>query len=279
MRRRALQAVLLASAFGSLCIWAVVLSMAPRLRAREASNRLIEKAQQIAGGADPAASRELVDEALAADPENPRAHRELAMHLLARGETEQAVGELERAALADPANSGAALEVAAVLHAQQDMEATLHWLREAARREPDSGLTYTVIAQCLLESKDIPGALRAAQRAVALSPRYEPAYVVLGSARWQSRDLPGARAAFDEALRLRPSDVDALLAAASVSHALGLSDPALDYARRAVGAGPRDRRAWLAFAQLLADRGRAAEAQQALSRARALPTPGGSSRP
>lgn len=262
--------MLLASGLGSVCVWVVVLSMVPHLEAREASNRLVARAQEIAGKAEPAASRQLVEKALAMDPDNPRARRELAMHLLAEGHVDAALEELRRVAATDRRNGGAARELAAVLYATKDIAGAVHWLREAAKREPDSGATYVGLAHCLLETRDVPGALSAAERAVALSPRYHPAYAVLGRARRQSGDLTGARAAFDDALELRPSDVATLLAAASVTTELGHPDSALGYARRAVTADPKEGPAWLVLSQVLTANGRGAEARRALSRAQSL---------
>jgi hypothetical protein len=71
MRRRALQALLLASGLGSVSVWVVILSMAPHARAREAANRLVDTAQELGGKGEAAASRQLVDRALALDPHNP----------------------------------------------------------------------------------------------------------------------------------------------------------------------------------------------------------------
>ncbi len=280
MKRRALHLALIASVLGALCVWAVVLSMGPRLRARKASNRLVERAQELAGEGNRWASRQLVDQALALDQSNPRARRELAMHLRAEGRREAALAELKRVAVAQPTDSGAARELAALLSVMGDGEGAIHWLREAVKREPKNGLAYVDLARCLMEAGEVADGLRAAEEAVLLSPRLRSAQLVLGWARWRSGDLSGARAALDEALRLRRNDVDALLAAAAVSSELGLGDSALGYARRAVAADPQRARTWLVLAGVLAATGRTAEAHDALARARSLeptdPLPPGS---
>jgi tetratricopeptide (TPR) repeat protein len=248
--------------------------MAPHARAQQAANRLVEMAQEVAGKGGAAASRQLVDRALALDPDNPRARRELAMHLLARGDVSAAAEELRRVAAADPRNGGAARELAAVLYQRKDVPGAIHWLREAVKREPDSGLNYVGLAHCLLEMGNATGALRAAERAVALWPRYQPAQAVLGRARWRQGDLAGAHKAFADATELRPSDVSTLLAAAGVASELGHQRAALGYARRAVSAGPNEGLAWLVLSQVLRANGRGAEARRALSRAQALRSSG-----
>ncbi len=270
MKRRALHLALIASLLGALCVWAVVLSMGPRVRARKASNRLVERAQELAGKGNRWASRQLVDQALALDQSNPRARRELAMHLIAKGHRQPALEELRRVAADQPTDSGAARELAGLLSVMGDGEGAIHWLREAVKREPKNALAYVDLARCLMQAGEVADGLRAAEEAVLLSPRLHPAQLVLGWARWRSGDLAGARAALDEALRLRHSDVAALLASAAVSSELGLGDSALGYARRAVAADPQGARTWLVLARVLAATGRTAEAHEALSRARSL---------
>ncbi len=280
MKRGALRLVLIASLLGALCVWAVVLSMGPRVRARNASNRLVERAQELAEQGDRSTSRQLVDQSLALDKSNPRARRELAMHLIAEGRDELALAELRWVAVAQRTDSGAARELAARLSIMGDRDGAINWLREAVSRDPRNGLAYVDLARCLMEVGETADGLPIAEEAVALSPRLQSAHLVLGWGRWQSGDLSGALAALDEALRLRPSDVAALLAASAVSGELGHRDSAIGYARRAVTADPQREGSWLVLARALAAAGQAVEAHDALARARSLeaadPLPPGS---
>lgn len=270
MRRRVLHFTLIASVLGSLCVWGAVLSMGPRVRAREASDELVVRAQELAAEGDRVASRELVEEALVVDESNPRARRELAMHVIAKGDYKAAAEELRRIATEQGEDSGAARELAALLSLMGDEEGAVDWSREAVKRDPRSGLAYVGLSHCLMEIGSAEAGLRAAEEAVALSPRMHSARLVLGWARWQSRDLAGSREAFDEAAQLRPSDVTALLAAAAVSSELGLGDSAIGYARRAVTVDGQSARAWLILARVLAATGQSAAADEALARARSL---------
>jgi tetratricopeptide (TPR) repeat protein len=270
MTRWALRLAVIASLLGAISVWAVVLGMAPRIRARKVSNGLVDRAQQLSSQGESFASRLLVDQALAADESNPRARRELAMHLVARGHRERALEEMRRVAAAQPDDSGAARELAYLLWEMDDREAAIDWLREAMRREPHNGQTYVDLAHCLLATEDVSGALHVAEEAAARYPRPRFAFRVLGLARWRSGDLAGAREAFDESLRLRPREVATLLAAADVLEELGLRDDAIGYARRAVTADPQSALAWFVLGQLLAAAGQEVEAREALARARSL---------
>ncbi len=270
MKRRALHLALIASALGAVCVWLVVLSMGPRMKARDASNRLVERAQELGGAGDRQGSRQLVDQALEVDEGNPRARRELAMHLIAEGRRTPALEEMRRLGEEQRTDPGAARELASLLWMTGDREGAVQWFREAVKRDPQNGLAYVTLAHCLIEAGEVADGLGAAEEAVALSPRLQPAQVVLGRALWLSGDLAGARAAFDEALRLRPSDVTALLGAAAASSQLGFGDSAVAYAQRAVTIDPQNASAWLVLARTFAATGRTVEAEEALSRARSL---------
>jgi tetratricopeptide (TPR) repeat protein len=239
-------------------------------RRRAASDRLLEKAGRRAARGDATGARLLVDQALALDPDSPRARRERAMHLIANRQFDAAAAELRQVAAERRTDAGAAHEMAELLSLKGDREGALHWLRESVRRDPDSGLGHVDLAHCLMETGDREGALREAEKAVALAPRLQSARLALGVARWRAGDLVGARTALDEALRLRPADLTALLCAAQVAGELGSKEANASYARRAVAAHERSAEAWLTLAQALAAMGRRAEADRALAHARSL---------
>lgn len=270
MRRSALHFALIASVLGAFSAWGVVLGMGPQLRARDASNRLVERAQELASKGDRTASRRLVGEALEADASNARARRELAMHLIAEGLREPALAEMKRLAVEQTKDSGAARELAALLAASGDIDGAISWLREAIARDPENALAYVDLSRCLMEIGEVPAGLRAAEKAVALAPRLQPARLAVGRGRWLSRDLAGALSAFEEALELRPGDVAALIAAAAASGELGHGDSALRYARQAVTVDPQNPRTWMVLAGVLATAGRSAESHEALAHARSL---------
>jgi tetratricopeptide (TPR) repeat protein len=268
--RHLLRLVLIASVVGAVLAWVGVLRVAEEARRRAASDRLLEKAGRLATRGDATGARLLVDQAVAADPDSPRARRELAMHLIAKRQFDAAAAELRRVAAARPGDAGAAHEMAELLSLKGDRQNTVWWLRETLRRDPKDGLTQVDLSRCLIEAGDTGGAIRAAEKAVALAPRLQSAWLALGMARWKAGDPASARAALDEALRLRPTDLPTLLCAAQVSAELGSRQASADYARRAVAAHAQSAEAWLTLADALAAMGRQTEADKALARARAL---------
>jgi tetratricopeptide (TPR) repeat protein len=270
MKRWGLRLLLIACLVGALSTWAAALRMRPELEAREASDRLVDEAQEESARGDRDASRQLVEEALKIDAENLRAHRELAMHLIGEGDRDRALRKLQRVAEAKREDPGAARELAALLWTMNDRTGAVRWLREAVRRDPKSGLALVDLAQCLAETGDAAGAIEAAEEAVLLYPRWQAAWQAFVVALRQSGDLAGAREALDRALRLRPHDIGLLMTAADISHGLGQQAAAIDYARRAVAADPQSGLAWYVLGQVLLAAGEEAEAREALARAQSL---------
>ena len=270
MTRWILGFLLIASLLTAAWVWWGVLRMRPAVEARRVSDELVDEAQAASARGDRQTSKELIDEALQTDRENPRAHRELAMHLITENRRDQALKELQYVAETRTDDSGAARELAALFWTMGDKENAIRWLREAVRRDPKNGLALVELAQCLLESGDAAGAVGAAEDAVTLYPRWQSAWLALGFVKRESGDLEGAKEALDEALQLLPDDVDTLLAAADVAYGLNQIEAATGYARRAVAADPQYATAWFVLAHLLQVAGEGTEAQDALRRARSL---------
>jgi len=273
MIRWGLRLLLVAVMLGAVVASAAALRMGPVLEARRESDRLVDRAQEAAAAGDRWESRRLVEEALEIDGKNGRARRELAMHLVAEGQTDQALAELLRAAETKSNDAGAARELAAAFWATGNEKESVRWLKEAVRRDPIGGVARVDLARCLLDTRDTAGALKVAEENVLFYPHWQLAWGTLGLARLKSDDRAGALEALDEALRLRPHDVLALIAAAGVANDLGRKEDALSYARRAVSADEQSAPAWFTLGQLLGEQGREAEAREALTRARSLSAP------
>jgi tetratricopeptide (TPR) repeat protein len=67
---------------------------------------------------------------------------------------------------------------------------------------PRNALAYGQLARSLQERGDAPEAVVAANRAIKISPDYAPAYAFLGLALRDTKNLPGAAAAFQRAAEL-----------------------------------------------------------------------------
>ena len=267
MRRRLLYLCLLLSALGAFAAVAVVLALSSGCEDFLRSEELVTEAQQLGAAGRRQEAFAAVQTAVAIAPDNPRAHRELAMHFIARGKTDEALEELQAASKAAPRDAGLASEVALTMDALGDKKGALRWFRRAADIDPKDGLILGLLAGSLLNAGETEEALAVGDRAVKLAPRMQPAQFNLGLARWRSGDRSGALEAFREAIRLRPSDVSAMLCAAGVSGELERWEEALRYTRRAVEIAPDNPNAWVGLGGALVRTGDRRGAREAFSRA------------
>ena len=202
------------------------------------SDKLVAEAQELSGEGRPDRAREKVEEALTVAPRNPRAHRERAMHLIARGRLQEAARELSIAAKSLPQDAGAAREAAALYAVLGEHREAVEWLRRAVKAYRYDALAYTMLAENLLATEEVEEALNAAEKAVEIAPKIPEAQRTLGLARWRSGDAAGAVSALEESLRLRRDDLGALVSLGSVLLELDRTKEAAGYLERAAAVAP-----------------------------------------
>ena len=96
------------------------------------------------------------------------------------------------------------------------------------------------LVKSLLRSAEFKRARVAAAALVDEAPEDAEALALLGDARWSAGQFDGAEQAYGESLARRPEQARALNGMARGFDSRGRPDEALDYARRAVAAGPRE---------------------------------------
>jgi len=270
VRRALLYTCLLLSSLGALATVGMVIVLLPKEKAQQRAQELVREAQQLGAQGQRKASLVKVQEALRVAPDNPSAHRELGLHLMARGKVTEGLAELRRVAEAAPYDPGAAWELAfGYIAAQQPAEAE-KWFVEVTKMERNNGAAYAMIANCRAQHGDLQGALRWAERGVQVSPRLPITQFTLGLTRWYTQDLEGARQSLEETLRLRPTDAKAMLALAAVTGKMHRSDLAAGYLERALRLVPDDPVTWVALGAARLNLHQPREAEQAFARAVAL---------
>ncbi len=270
MRRTLLYACLLLASVGALATAGLVIALLPKEKAEQRAQELVREAQTLGGQGQKHASLEKVQEALQVAPDNPSAHREMGLHLMARGKVTEGLAELRRVAEAAPYDPGAAWELAfGYIAAQQPAEAE-KWFLEVTKTERNNGAAYAMIANCRAQHGDLQGALQWAERGVKASPRIPITQFTLGLTRWYTQDLEGAKQSLEEALRLRPTDAKAMLALAAITGKMHRSDLAADYLERAIRLVPDDPVTWVALGAARLNLHQPREAEQAFTRALTL---------
>ena len=135
--------------------------------------------------------------------------------------------------------------------------------------KPASGATSGRSAESLLQSalqrqvrQDTHGAARDYQRVLELDPRNKQAWYGLGVIDQQEGRTARARLSFEKALQIDPKFMSALY---SEAYLLKSSDPdrAIELLKRAVSIEPKSAPIYLQLGSLLAEKNRAAEAEDA----------------
>ncbi len=194
--------------------------------------RLEQARQQMEGGNPAEAVRELT-RLVAEDPENPvfRGTRALALRRL--GQSEAALGELQRSLAAGPGSEQTLFDLAATL-------------QESGRR----GEAEAVLAELLRRD-----------------PAHAEAHNSLGILKLEAGDLEGGRAEFARALEVEPGNATAANNLGNALRALGRADDAERAYRRAVALAPDWAVPWNGLGALLVQTGRAGESLAAFERA------------
>ncbi|MFI1694111.1 tetratricopeptide repeat protein [Streptomyces sp. NPDC020794] len=127
-----------------------------------------------------------------------------------------------------------------------------------------NALLHTALQQ--QQSQDLRGADRTYRRVLELDPHNKLAWYSLGVIAQQYGKMDDARAAYDKALKIDPSFVSALFSEAFL---LKSSDPdrAVELLKRASAADPKAATIHMQLGLLLAEKGRADEAEDAFRRA------------
>jgi tetratricopeptide (TPR) repeat protein len=100
------------------------------------SRRLVQQARHAEEDGDLGRSAELLSRAVAANADDPEAHRQLARMMLARGEDEQAIEHLESAARLNPEDAAGWWELAQAHYARKDYVRAELPLRKALEIDP-----------------------------------------------------------------------------------------------------------------------------------------------
>ena len=240
MSRTGLYLCLAASAVGSLVACTAALVRIPEVTALDRSDKLVEEAQARAAQGDADGSRKAVDEALALAPENPRARRELGMHMIAARDLEGAARELLAVARARSGDAGAARELASVLGAAGDAESAVKWLRRALRIAPADAISRALLVGYLVKLDRIPEAREEAEIAAKLAPQVPDVQSRLGIARWKDGDRAGAELAFKRALELWPSDLRVTLFLGAVVAEQNRPEESAQYLLRVIALDPQN---------------------------------------
>lgn len=193
----------------------------------EQAGALLERARALLGERrDPGAALVLLDELLAAQPEDAAAFALRARARVARGELAAAGLDLDRALELDPSQAAACAERGALRFRLGDLAgATQDFDHFVALRPTEAG-GYASRGACHYKAGELPAALRDFDRCLELSPGDPEILRRRGRVRFKSRDFEGAAADWSAVLAKSPRDTDALRKRAVALRRLGREDEA-----------------------------------------------------
>jgi putative PEP-CTERM system TPR-repeat lipoprotein len=226
---------------------------ATRIKMRE-PKRAIEVLLPIAQGGDPQTLALLgsaymldgnleqgqawLDQAVTQAPDTAALRTQLALSLLAGGETDKAIDELQAAVdLGQDILQADVLLVLAHLK-NKEFDQALAASERLEQRHPDSPIPHNVIGLAHLAKGDLPAAEARFDKALEVDPAFATAYINLARVDVAQNDLDGAEGRFQRVLESNPKHLGALLGLAALAEQRGDSDGLVAALERAQNANP-----------------------------------------
>ncbi len=207
-------------------------------------------------------------------PNDSRVRTSAALAQLARGNSGNAIAQLESIAAEDKGPRADVALISARLR-QNDIAGALKAIDGLERKMPERPVAANLRGRVLLLKRDIPGATKAFEAALAKDPNYFPAVASMAALELDAGKPDAARKRFEELIKVQPGNYQAILALAELGARTGIPpDEVVALLRRAVKANAGEPTPHLALiGQLLAS-----DANAALTAAReaaaALPNNG-----
>jgi putative PEP-CTERM system TPR-repeat lipoprotein len=180
--------------------------------------------------------------AAALDPSDTRNRTALAVNLIAKGDTERGLRELEQTAAKDT-GSRADLALIAVHMQRREYDKALSAIAAFEKKQPDSPAPHSFRGDVFLTLKNVPAARRSFERAVELNSTYFPAVAKLALLDVADNKPEAARQRFEAFLAKEPKHREALLALAGLratERGANVSSEVTALLNRAVAAGPSE---------------------------------------
>jgi Tfp pilus assembly protein PilF len=147
--------------------------------------------------------------AVAAYPNNPRAHSNLGLALFESGQLPEAIAQYGAALRLAPDSAEIHNNLGNVLFLTGQPEAAMAEFDEALRLEPGFAKAHYNRGTLLVQLGRLPDAVAEYEAALRLDPDYADAHNNLGNVMFQLGHLPEAVAHYDQALRLDPESAEA----------------------------------------------------------------------
>lgn len=180
-----------------------------------------------------------LEKAATIDPKSANIRTGLGLSRLAGGEASAAMADLEKAATMDSDQFKADILLAMSHLNRRQFDAALTALSSLEKKQPDNPLTYNFKGAAYVGKKDFINARKSFERALELNPTYFPATANLAQLELQDKKPEAAKQRFLTILEKDKSNLQAMLALASLATATKQSKEALEWIQKARAANPK----------------------------------------
>jgi tetratricopeptide (TPR) repeat protein len=199
---------------------------------------LIDRAEHLIGVRRYSEALPWLSRALAAEPQNARAHCFMALAFLSLGESSKALAAGARAVAADPEDEWPHRLCSIALHERGKRRAALQSASEAARLGPDVPEALFTLVRAQLACRRRREAAATADHLAAVAPGEVLVHRALGEVAMARRDWRAAEAHFRCAVARDPESYVALTNLGFVLHRLGRAPEAIERFHDAARANP-----------------------------------------
>lgn len=192
----------------------------------------------MARNQDYLSARSLWADTVAKRPDNTRARINLALALLAEGQSQAAQMQLERAVQLDPRSADAQFNLGVVHAKMRRMQEAAAAYSQAVKLRPGFAAAHLEFSILNLEMGAVALALKHAQQAAFYAPNSAAAAYQLGNALLAAGNVPEARRSFDRTVSLDPEHADARVNLGNLLAEAGEFNRALEQYERALQSAP-----------------------------------------
>ena len=198
-------------------------------------------------------------------PKDAEAHYELALAYLGMGATQQAVGELNKAAELDPKHLPTQLKLAELMatsNSKQTVEEARKRVEGVLTTTPDDAEALTTLALTNLRLGESQNAEKDLIKALREAPTSLKSSMLLASVKLSQKDVAGAEQVMKDAVAKDPKSKDAAMALGRLYRILRRNPEAEDQLQRAIQIDPKDGAALIELGALQMASGRKDLAEQ-----------------
>ena len=210
---------------------------------------------------------ELVNKAIAKNPQVPQFHNTLGLAFESLGRFEEAMAAYRQAVLLKHDYAEAYHNMGIALHSQGQFAAAIEKCKLALSFQPDYAQAYNTIGYALQMQEQFDEAIEAYQQAVRLKPDYAEAYNHLGVVLNAQKRYDQALDSYTKALQLDPDYIEAYNNIGVVWHAKGQFTEAVAAIEQALRINPEFAEAYYNLGNILKEQRKCAEAIKSYNQA------------